>query len=198
MSLLKSFKKNASVIMCITLLFSLFIVYPASASTFFQDRFEEGDNLWTSTSGNWTIVEDEGNSVYYQSATKEGRTSAGDPAWSDYTVEADVKVVDFNGSNRTYVAGRYIDGNNFYAASLYNNNDGMLEIRKKVSGSTTTLSSKPYALQTGVWYNVKLEMSGNTINMYVNDTLELSASDSKLKKVQQGSLPLRQLRCSTT
>lgn len=175
-----------------------FIVYPASASTFFQDRFEEGDNLWTSTSGNWTIVEDEGNSVYYQSATKEGRTSAGDSAWSDYTVEADVKVVDFNGSNRTYVAGRYIDGNNFYAASLYNNNDGMLEIRKKVSGSTTTLTSKPYTLQTGVWYNVKLEMSGNTINMYVNDTLELSASDSKLKKVQQGSLPLRQLRCSTT
>lgn len=69
MSLLKSIKKNASVIMCITLIFS-FIVYPASASTFFQDRFEEGDNLWTSTSGNWTIVEDEGNSVYYQSATK--------------------------------------------------------------------------------------------------------------------------------
>lgn len=56
--------------MCITLLFSLFIVYPASASNFFQDRFEEGDNLWTSNSGNWTIVEDEGNSVYYQSATK--------------------------------------------------------------------------------------------------------------------------------
>lgn len=113
-------------------------------------------------------------------------------------MEADVKAVDFNGSNRTYVAGRYIDGNNFYAASLYNSNDGMLEIRKKVSGSTTTLTSKPYALQTGVWYNVKLEMSGNTINMYVNDTLELSASDSKLKKVQQGSLPLKLLRCSTT
>lgn len=70
MSLLKSIKKNVSVTMCITLLFSLFIVYPASASTFFQDRFEEGGNLWTSTSGNWTIVEDEGNSVYYQSVTK--------------------------------------------------------------------------------------------------------------------------------
>ncbi|OMD06109.1 hypothetical protein [Paenibacillus odorifer] len=41
MSLLKSIKKNVSVTMCITLLFSLFIVYPASASTFFQDRFEE-------------------------------------------------------------------------------------------------------------------------------------------------------------
>ena len=57
-----------------------------------------------------------------------------------------------------YVAGRYQDGNNFYAASLYNSNGGKLEIRKKVSGSTTTLATLDYPLATGTWYTVKLEL----------------------------------------
>ena len=72
----------------------------------------------------------------------EGRTSAGSPSWTDYAVEADVEIVDFNGSTRTYVTGRYLNGNNFYAASLYNSSGGTLEIRKKISGSTTTLAEQ--------------------------------------------------------
>ena len=83
----------------------------------------------------------------------------GNTSWTDYSVEANVKVDNWNGTNRVYVAGRYQDGNNFYAASLYNSNGGKLEIRKKVSGSTTTLATLDYPLTTGTWYTVKLELS---------------------------------------
>lgn len=169
-------------ILCLTLSFSLFLMYPASAAALLSSDFEDGQSTgWTSTSGTWSVVQDAGNYVYYQSDTNEGRTSTGNLSWTDYSVEAKVKVDNFNGSNRTYVAGRYKDGNNFYAASLYNSSGGTLEIRKKVSGSTTTLASKTnFGLEAGTWYTIKLEMSGSSIKMYVNDTLQLSATDSSL------------------
>ncbi len=159
-----------------------FGVQTVQAATLFSDNFDDGAaDGWTATSGTWSVVQDGGSYVYYQSSTDEGRTSAGSQSWTDYSVEAKVKVDNFNGSNRTYVCGRYKDGNNFYAASLYNSSGGTLEIRKKVGGSTTTLASKSsYGLAAGTWYTVKLEMQGSSIKMYVNGTLELSATDSSL------------------
>ncbi|SFF31676.1 pectate lyase [Paenibacillus algorifonticola] len=177
-------KRNVIFVLCLALVLSagsVGFVYRASAAALLEDGFDSGAGNWTATSGSWSVVQENGNAVYSQSGTSEGRTSAGSQSWTDYAVEADVKIVDFKGSTRTYVAGRYLNGNNFYAASLYNSSGGTLEIRKKVSGSTTTLASKTnFGLAAGVWYKVKLEMSGTSIKLYVNDQLELSATDSSL------------------
>ena len=130
------------------------------AANLFSDNFDDGDaSGWSTQNGTWTVVQDNGSYVYRQTSSNEGRASAGNASWTDYTVESKVKIDNWNGSNRAYVAGRYQDGNNFYAASLYNSNGGKLEIRKKVSGSTTTLATLDYPLATGTWYTVKLELS---------------------------------------
>lgn len=152
------------------------------AASIFNSDFENGsaDN-WTSTTGTWSVVQEGSNHVYYQSSQNEGRTSSGNSSWTDYSVQADVKIDNFNGTNRTYVCGRYVDGNNYYAASLSNSNGGTLEIRKKVNGSTTTLATKTnFPISTGITYKVKLELNGDSINMYVNDTLQLNAHDNNL------------------
>lgn len=152
------------------------------AASIFNSDFENGsaDN-WTSTTGTWSVVQDGNNYVYYQSSQNEGRTSSGNSSWTDYSVQADVKIDNFNGTNRTYVCGRYVDGNNYYAASLSNSNGGTLEIRKKVNGSTTTLATKTnFPINTGITYKVKLELNGDSINMYVNDVLQLNAHDNNL------------------
>ncbi|MBD0380848.1 right-handed parallel beta-helix repeat-containing protein [Paenibacillus sp. WST5] len=164
-----------------SLIAGILLIPQAFAANLFIDDFEDGNAIgWTTQNGAWEVVQDGGSYVYQQTSTSEGRASAGNSAWTDYSVEAKVNVSNWNGSNRAYVAGRYKDGNNFYAASLYNSNGGKLEIRKKVSGSTTTLATKDFSLATGTWYNVKLEMTGSTIRMYVNGSLELSATDSSL------------------
>lgn len=152
------------------------------AASIFNSDFENGsaDN-WTSTTGTWSVVQDGNNYVYYQSSQNEGRTSSGNSSWTDYSVQADVKIDNFNGTNRTYVCGRYVDGNNYYAASLSNSNGGTLEIRKKVNGSTTTLATKTnFPISSGITYKVKLELNGDLINMYVNDVLQLNAHDNNL------------------
>ncbi|MDQ0898098.1 hypothetical protein QFZ80_001926 [Paenibacillus sp. V4I7] len=149
------------------------------AANLFSDNFDDGNaSGWTTQNGTWSVVQDGGSYVYKQTGSIEGRASAGNMSWTDYAVEANVKVDNWNGTNRVYVAGRYQDGNNFYAASLYNSNGGKLEIRKKVSGSTTTLATLDYPLATGTWYTVKLEIVGSTIRMYVNGVLQITKVDS--------------------
>lgn len=178
-----------AVALSILLVFTFVLIGKASASTLFSDDFEDGNaSGWTATTGTWSVVQDSGSYVYYQSSTSEGRTSAGDASWTDYSVQAKVKVDDFNGTNRTYVTGRYQDGNNYYAASLYNSGGGKLELRKKVSGSSSTLATVDYALSAGVWYTVKLEMSGSTIRLYLNGDLKLTATDSSLASGAAGVL----------
>lgn len=152
-----------------------------SAATLFSDNFDDGNaNGWTTQNGTWSVVSDSGSPVYYQSSSSEGRASAGQASWTNYAVESKVKVDNFNGSNRVMVCARYKDGNNFYAATLYNSSGGTLEIRKKVGGSSSTLATTKYTLATGTWYTVKLEVSGTSIKMYVNGALQLSATDSAL------------------
>lgn len=154
----------------------------AHAASVFTDNFESGSaGNWSATSGSWSVVQSGGSYVYAQTGSAEARTSAGSSSWTNYSVQSDVKVVNFNGTNRTYVCGRYVDGNNYYAASLSNSNGGTLEIRKKVSGSTTTLATKTdYPITAGTVYTVKLEFSGDNINMYVNNVLQLNAHDNIL------------------
>ncbi|MEW9700481.1 right-handed parallel beta-helix repeat-containing protein [Paenibacillus sp. SI8] len=164
-----------------SLIAGVLLVSQAFAANVFSDNFDDGNaNGWVTQNGSWAVVQDGSSYVYQQSSTSEGRASAGSTAWTDYAVEASVNVTNWNGSNRAYVAGRYTDGNNFYAASLYNSSGGKLEIRKKVSGSTTTLATKDFTLAAGTWYTVKLEMAGSTIRMYVNGTLQLTATDTSL------------------
>lgn len=173
-------RKGCSIVLVLALLFSIHVFFPqtASAAALFSDDFNDGNaNGWTATSGTWGIITD-GSPAYKQSGTSEGRTSAGSSSWKDYSVQAKIKLDTFNAGNRVYLAARYVDGNNYYAASLYNNNGGTLEIRKKVSASSSTLVSKSYALTTGIWYDVKLVVEGTSIQLYVGGVLQLSATDS--------------------
>ncbi len=184
---------SGAVVTCLLFVFSaIFGTGFASAATLFSDNFDDGNSSgWTSTQGTWSVVSDSGSYVYYKSGTDEGRTSAGS-AWTNYSVEARVKVDNFNGSNRAMVCARYRDGNNYYAASLYNSSGGTLEIRRKVSGSSTTLASKSnFGLTAGTWYTVKLVVNGSSLSMYVNGTLQLSATDSSLASGAVGLVPMK-------
>lgn len=129
-------RKCASVMLSSTLVLSLSLPLlghaHADGNLQISDDFEQGEAQGlTAGSGNWSVVKDGNGSTYQQSSRSESHSVKGNTSWTNYSVQADVYVNDFNGSNRVYVAGRYTDSNNFYAASLYNKKDGALEIRKK-------------------------------------------------------------------
>ncbi len=149
----------------------------SSSGTLFSDNFESGNyDNWTTQNGSWSITTD-GSKVFYQSSTSaEGRawlnTSS---SWTDQAVEAKVKVSSFNSSNPVLVCARMADGNNYYAVGMKN---GTVELRKKISGSTSVLSSTSYSFSTGTWYTLKLSVQGTTLIAYINGAQVLSATDS--------------------
>lgn len=141
----------------------------------FSDDFESGNyDNWNTQNGSWSITTD-GTKVFRQSSTSEGRAWLKNYSWNDQSVQARVKVTNFNGSNRALVCARMTDGNNYYAVAIQS---GKLELRRKVSGSTTSLTSKNMTFSTNTWYTIRLDVVGNTLTAYVNGTQQLSATTS--------------------
>ncbi len=160
-----------------------------SGSALFTDDFESGTSSnWTTTQGTWSVVTDGTNALAQTSTSTEGRTSAGSQSWANYSVKADIKVDNYN-SNRVLLCGRYKDGNNYYAASLYKGST--LEIRKKVSGSSTTLVSKSLSIPTGSYHTIAFEMIGSTLNLYVDGILQLTTTDSSMSSGAIGLIAMK-------
>ncbi len=152
----------------------IFTSIPTMGAVVFSDNFESGNyNNWTTQNGSWSITTD-GSNVFRQSSTSdEGRAWSKTSSWTDQSVQARVKVTNFNGSNRALVCARMADGNNYYAVSIQSDK---LELRKKISGSTTTLTSKSMTFSTNTWYTIKLQVSGTTLTAFVNGTQQLTAT----------------------
>ena len=168
-------KRNVLLILILSLTCLLvFPSIPAMGAVVFSDNFESGNyNNWTTQNGSWSITTD-GSRVFRQSSTSsEGRAWSKTSSWTDQSVQARVKVTNFNGSNRALVCARMADGNNYYAISIQSNR---LELRKKINGSSTTLASKSMTFATNTWYTIKLQVSGSTLTAYVNGTQQLTAS----------------------
>jgi photosystem II stability/assembly factor-like uncharacterized protein len=148
----------------------------------FADDFQDGNaNGWTTSGGTWSVVLNNGNYEYKQADNTTGSaiSSAGDSTWTDYTVEAKVKLLSFNTSTTTgsfAVNTRYSSSSDRYIFSYLRS--GKLQIKKKVAGVDTVLAEKSFALSAGTQYTYKVVSKGNTLEFYVNGLLELTATDS--------------------
>jgi pectin methylesterase-like acyl-CoA thioesterase len=185
----KKFKVLLSKVVAASLALSLFsfsnpsygISVKADSSATFYDNFEDGNSKgWTIQKGSWAVKDDGTNKTYCKTNAAEARTKAGNLAWTNYAVQGKIKVDNFNGSNRAMLCGRYSDGSNYYAASLSNTNGGEVQLRKMFNGKDSILKSVTLPLTTATWYTVKLDMNASNLNVYVNDTLKLTATDTSL------------------
>ncbi|HEU4322620.1 MAG TPA: hypothetical protein VFS21_05675 [Roseiflexaceae bacterium] len=151
-----------------------------------SDDFEDGNATgWTTSGGSWSVASD-GTQVYRQGGTSaDARALAGSTAWADQIVEARVKPISFNGSNRfVAVLARAQSSTSYYYLALRSNNT--VELKKLVSGSGTTLASAPFTVATGAWYTLRLEVQGTTLRGFVNGAQLVSASDTRFASGRAG------------
>jgi pectate lyase len=151
----------------------------AQTQTLFTDDFEDGNSTgWSKSGGTWSVVTD-GTKVYKQSSTSsDARARAGSSSWTNYAVQARVKPLSFNGTDRFVALVARAQGNtSYYYLTLRNSNQ--IELKKLVSGSSTTLASKAFTVTAGTWYTLRIEAVGSSLSAYVNGTLQLSATDTQ-------------------
>jgi pectate lyase len=157
------------------------MVVPTPEGTLFMDDFEAGATNWDVTQGTCMIAADEGTNVYTcLQGMEEARAVAG-MVWGEYSVSARVRVNAFDaaGGRRIYLAGRFTDSNNWYGAAIYDGGPTEIQIRKKVGGTSSDIVRTSYLFELGVWYTLKLEMKGSTLTVFVNDVLQLTATDTQ-------------------
>jgi pectate lyase len=131
----------------------------------FCDDFEDGDAAgWTPIGGTWAVVAD-GSSVY-RGANGSGNAIAGSAAWTDQTVEARVKVVQFGNDKAGFRGGviaRYANATSYYVFLV--DGTGALRVLKDndtPSGHTGSCAKIDANLTPGSWHTLKLAVSGST------------------------------------
>jgi hypothetical protein len=155
----------------------------APGTVLLSDDFEDGNadgwlNSQTSTTGvsRWGVgSSDAGSRTYSETGALDSTIYVavnGSRVWTDVSIEAKVRILSIGGSSSSNFAGvcaRFSDLDNFYCAGL--RTDGRIGFRSRVGGTSTTLGSAitvTPAITTNVWYTIRLEVRGTTLNAFYN------------------------------
>jgi pectate lyase len=152
----------------------------AHAATIFGDNFQDGNSSgWSTSGGSWSVVTD-GTLAYRQAnnGSENARAFNGNTGWTNYQVQARVKPLSFNGSNRLVgIAARVNSNTRMYRLALTNNNRAELQA---VNGSQiAVIGSAALTVSTGTFYTLRIEVNGSTIRGFVNGTQVGSGTNSQ-------------------
>jgi hypothetical protein len=136
--------------------------------------FNEPSSLNVS-SGNWSIQ----NGILDGSSNRRGLIYANDATWRSCNPSAKVRITEDSVYKEVALAFCFDDLNNFYYAGI-----GCwghrVSISKRVGGAWQELafSGDIADIVRDVWYVLTVKVSGGTIVLYLDDSLELSVNDS--------------------
>jgi alpha-L-arabinofuranosidase len=137
----------------------------------YQSDFSKNIDDWTKTGqGEWSVQD----GVLKQSAIATGVTAfIGDKSWKDYTIT---------------VKARKLSGENGFQIYFHNTNEGD-RIRWDIGGYNNSTNEMQIGLnagsmkgtvETGRWYDVKLEISSNSVKGYLDGKLVQEVSNNNL------------------
>ncbi|WP_244364715.1 family 43 glycosylhydrolase [Paenibacillus cellulositrophicus] len=177
--------------------FSRMTFHKSAQVTALSDDFNDGnDNGWTRFEGTWAVE----NGEYSAGSSGPAKSTIGDANWADYTVEADVKMIDAGGdggllfrvSNPSHGTER---GQNNYDAFqgyyAYLTTSGVN--LGKMSYSWTFIQSAPQTYATNTWYHMKVVAKGTNIKVYVDDMNQpkIDYTDNSLNPFTHGKAGVR-------
>jgi hypothetical protein len=142
----------------------------------FCDDFEDGNaNGWTPSGGTWSVITD--GSHVYEGGNGTSMSLAGQASWTDQTVQARVKVVQFGGTSTSYRAGivaRATDATNLYVFAI--DASGAMRLLQGTSspggtGATGTCGKVSVGAVAGTWYTLQMKVAGTGANVAITTFL---------------------------
>ena len=143
-----------------------------SGAVLFEDDFSNDNGAWTPNLENvWSVQ----NGVYTQNQTSGTLSYAGSEAWTNYSVEADVKAPS-GPCGTVMLVGRATDAGRYYGAWV----NGTLSIQRRYNSSTTakTLDSMKLAMDFSSDHRWRLDFVGQTISLYIDGKQKLEYTDT--------------------
>ncbi|WP_245375770.1 S-layer homology domain-containing protein [Paenibacillus eucommiae] len=140
----------------------------------FSDEFENGSAAgWTNTGGEWSSVQGESSKVYQQSSINGGaELIAGSNAWTDYSFEADVKLISGTGAMLEF---RHQDNQHFYY--LYMSESYIRLMKQNGSAQEWLKAYDGPSLDVSRFVHLKIDVTGNQIRVFKDGDLVIETTD---------------------
>ena len=141
-----------------------------NGQTLFASTFDRNVKGWKTAGGSWAI----GEGAYRQSDTNVVATSlAGDPAWSDYTLTLKARKLGGDEGFIVLVRNSARDHQVQWNLGGWGNQKHGLQI---LAGAKSQLVAQvPGSIETGRWYDLKIELHGVRLEAYLDGQLLQSA-----------------------
>ena len=143
-----------------------------SGAVLFEDDFSNDNGAWTPNLENaWSVQ----NGVYTQNQTSGTLSYAGSEAWTNYSVEADVRTPS-DAKGTVMLVGRATDVGRYYGAWA----NGKLSIQRRFNSSDSAklLTSMSLSMDYSFVHRWRLDFAGQTISLYIDGELKLEYTDT--------------------
>jgi concanavalin A-like lectin/glucanase superfamily protein len=149
-----------------------------AAGVLFSDNFEAGVTRWSFAGVGTSTAATDGSQVLSLSETA-GDQYLGSPAivsgsWTDYSVEARVKVLSFSGtssSDGVALCARLTTADSFYYFAIQAS-DGKGKIKVNNGSNSSLSSSLDIGFAMNTWMTLRFDVHGNTLTAYVNGAMK--------------------------
>lgn len=135
--------------------------------TLFAADFTQGATGWRVVRGDWQVVD---GSYRQTSGQTDCRAVAGDPSWTDYTLT--LRARKLGGAEGFLILFRVRDNDNWYWWNLGGWGNSRHAVEKSVGGGKSIVSDEVRgSIETGRWYDIRIEVRGNRIRCYLDGQL---------------------------
>lgn len=167
---------SVSISMLVILLLSVGATY--AQQVIFQDNFDDGNtDGWKFIDGEWK-VEDK-TLARVDKGVSYSKAMTGDINWKDYTVEADVKLVEAVGFNCAgFVIRADEDGNNGYRFWIRTDEWKCQFSKWENSKFVHVVEKFVLDIKVGETYHLKATVEGQRYRCFVNDTMTVDYEDT--------------------
>lgn len=128
---------------------------------------------WRVGKGDWKV---QGGAYRQMSLDTDLRTVAGDPNWGDYTLS--LKARKLGGSEGFLIMFHVRDDDNWLWWNIGGWGNQRHAIEKCAGGKSELSGSVPGGVETGKWYDIKVELAGARIRCYLDGKLIHDAEDT--------------------
>lgn len=148
----------------------------------FAEDFSSGAGKWNVRRGDWKVMD----GAYRQSGEgSDQRTIVGDASWTDYTFTCKARKI--SGAEGFMVLFHAIDDSHWswWNVGGWGNTQHAIE-RAEDGGKYTVGASTSGSVETGRWYDLKVELKGNRIRCYLDGKLihDVEPKDEHIKPLQ--------------
>lgn len=141
--------------------------------TLLAEDFSSGMNGWQSIRGQWEVA---GGALRQKTNEENTRAMIGDPAWSDYTLTLKARKLGGNEGFLIFFGMPAADQKSWW------NIGGWGNTRHALEAPGITSESVNGKIETGRWYDIKLELRGNTIRAYLDNQLVHQATQTPAQR----------------